>query len=71
MADGYQGKDVSIDNRFHPLSIESQKLFKTSNNTHLCLYNQQELEHLLKECGFHVDYSYLSKFGNIRAIAHK
>lgn len=67
IAQHYSVLELPIDQRLHLLDTAGQELF--SITAPVCLYSEAEIKHLLAETGWHVTWSRVSDFGNIKVAA--
>jgi len=64
LSEGYCGKHFPAQSRFTVLSPAMQERHGISSP--VCLYRESELTFLCEECGFEVDRSFISSFGNVK-----
>ena len=64
----YPGKNARVEERFDFLSPEMQE--KHDIRKRVCLYRISELVSVLKKCGYTVDDSWYSPFGNVKVVSH-
>lgn len=67
IAKHYSVLELPIDQRFEILDAAGQELF--SITAPVCLYSEAEIKQLLVEAGWHVTWSQVSDFGNIKIVA--
>lgn len=67
IAKHYSVLELPIDQRFEILDAAGKELF--SITAPVCLYSEAEIKQLLVEAGWHVTWSQVSDFGNIKIVA--